>query len=66
MVLGVVWAKKRYTCVKYAFVVMITIGVAVFMYQPTSAAVTTRADGDHTLSFGECLLVCSIFIFLAN
>jgi len=57
MILGVVWARKRYRCVKYLFVVMITMGVAVFMYRPASTVVNTDVTGAHTVGLGEFLLV---------
>ena len=57
MILGVVWARKRYRCVKYVFVVMITIGIAVFMYKPASAAADTDVTGSPVFGFGEFLLV---------
>ena len=57
MVLGVLWARKRYHCIKFLFVLMITIGVAVFMYRPASTAVDTDVTGSYTFGFGEFLLV---------
>ena len=62
MVVGVVWARKRYHAVKYVFVLMITVGVAVFMYQPAAsspadAAAAADLTDSHTFGFGEFLLV---------
>jgi len=62
MMLGVVWAQKRYRCVKYLFVLMITMGVALFMYKPSVAAAHTDLTDSHTFGFGECLLVSSYLI----
>ena len=62
MILGVVWAQKRYRCVKYLFVLMITMGVALFMYKPSVAAAHTDLTDSHTFGFGECLLVSSYLI----
>lgn len=57
MILGVVWARKRYPCVKYLFVLMITVGVAVFMYRPASTAADTDVATSRSLGLGELLLV---------
>jgi len=57
MVLGVIWARKRYRCIKYLFVLMITVGVAVFMYRPVDNDGNDDVS-NHTFGFGEFLLVC--------
>jgi len=36
---------------------MISFGVAVFMYRPSSTAADTDVSEDHTFGFGEFLLV---------
>jgi len=39
------------------FVLMITVGVAVFMYRPSSTAIDANLTDSDTLGFGEFLLV---------
>ena len=55
MILGVFLARKRYPLLKYLFVLMIVMGVALFMYKPKSSH--KSLDQDHVLGFGEVLLV---------
>jgi len=57
MILGALWARKRYPRVKYMFVMMITAGVAVFMYRPSASASHAEVTDSYTFGFGECLLV---------
>jgi len=56
MILGVLLAHKKYPWLKYLFVLMITIGVALFLYKPSKA----QASSESSLLFGwgELLLVC--------
>lgn len=56
MILGVILAHKRYTWYKYMFVLMITLGVALFMYKPSERKGGSHSD-DHVIGFGELLLV---------
>ena len=53
MILGVVLARKRYPLLKYLFVSMIVIGVALFMYKEKKAG----TGGDGGFGVGELLLV---------
>lgn len=54
MILGVLFARKRYPIQKYLFVLLIVIGVAMFMYKDKQPS---KADFEHTLGMGEILLV---------
>ncbi len=55
MILGVLVARKRYPLQKYLFVLMIVIGVALFVYKDKKSA--AGVDADHTIGWGETLLV---------
>jgi len=57
MILGVVLARKKYPWLKYLFVLMITTGVAVFMYKPSKARAVSETSA--MFGWGELLLVCS-------
>jgi len=57
MVLGVLLARKRYPWLKYLFVLMITTGVAIFMYKPSKAQ--AAAETSAVFGWGEMLLVCA-------
>ena len=67
MILGVILARKSYTWKKYMFVLMITAGVALFMYKPSESRSKTPSD-NHVFGWGEILLVSTIFteIFTNN
>ena len=54
MILGVLVGRKRYPLLKYVFVMLIVVGVALFMYKDKKAA---ALDADHTMGAGELLLV---------
>ena len=54
MIMGVLYAKKKYPLQKYIFVLLITIGVAIFTYKDQSGK---GVDQDHTFGWGEILLV---------
>jgi solute carrier family 35 (UDP-galactose transporter), member B1 len=56
MILGVVLARKRYTWRKYLFVLMITFGVALFLYKPSENKGKAHVD-DPVFGWGEVLLV---------
>lgn len=55
MILGVLLGKKNYPLRKYAFVLMIVAGVAMFMYKDGESG-----EGSSVLGFGEFLLVLSL------
>lgn len=57
MILGVLLAHKKYPWLKYLFVLMITTGVAVFMYKPSKAKAVS--DTSSMFGWGELLLVCA-------
>jgi len=58
MILGVLFGRKKYPLVKYLFVFLIVIGVALFMYKPKS----NTADNASALVIGsgELLLALSL------
>ncbi|XP_050406369.1 solute carrier family 35 member B1 [Patella vulgata] len=56
MILGVLIARKKYPLVKYLFVIMIVIGVALFMYKDNKAS----AKDKHEMGIGEILLLVSL------
>lgn len=56
MILGVLFANKRYPALKYLFVVLITFGCGLFMYNPLKADKAHRKE----IGFGELLLVVSL------
>jgi len=56
MILGVLLARKKYPWLKYLFVLMITTGVALFMYKPSK--VQTSSESSPLFGWGELLLVC--------
>lgn len=55
MLLGVTLLKKKYPLAKYLCVLLIVAGVALFMYKPKKMV----GVEEHTVGFGELLLVCS-------
>ncbi|CAH8485236.1 unnamed protein product [Schistosoma turkestanicum] len=57
MLLSVLLARRRYPLQKYIFVLMISLGVAFFMFRGHSAATSLSNFG-----FGECLLICSLLL----
>lgn len=56
MILGVLFAHKRYPLAKYFCVLLITIGVAMFIYKDSKRP-DKGLDTDHSFSVGELLLV---------
>lgn len=56
MVMGVLFAHKRYPLAKYFCVLLITIGVALFIYKDSKNS-SKGLDADHTFGIGEMLLV---------
>lgn len=59
MLLGVLWAGKRYTWKKVGCICLVVIGVALFMYNPDKAS---ASDSDHSMGWGEVLLVISLLM----
>ena len=59
MIMGVLYAKKKYPLQKYIFVLLIVIGVAIFTYKDQSGK---GLDADHTFGWGEILLVSLLAI----
>lgn len=57
MVLGVLIGNKKYPLLKYLFILMIVIGVALFMYK--DGKVNTSVDDQH-IGIGEILLFLSL------
>jgi len=58
MILGVLYAHKKYPLKKYAFVLMITLGVALFMFKDRKGGL----DSDHLVGWGEVLLIVSLLL----
>jgi len=58
MVLGVLVGRKRYPLLKYLFILMIVMGVALFMYKDKAAKATD--DGGSIIGVGELLLLLSL------
>lgn len=60
MILGIVFARKRYPHAKFLFILMIVIGVAMFLYKDSAAS----AKGGETSMFGvgELLLVGTVIV----
>lgn len=58
MVLGVLVGRKRYPLLKYLFILMIVIGVALFMYKDKAAKASD--DGGSLIGVGELLLLLSL------
>eukprot|EP00095_Tigriopus_kingsejongensis_P010988 maker-scaffold281_size224178-snap-gene-1.21 protein:Tk10988 transcript:maker-scaffold281_size224178-snap-gene-1.21-mRNA-1 annotation:"hypothetical protein DAPPUDRAFT_304130" len=58
MILGVLLGRKRYPALKYLFVLLIVIGVAMFMYKDGKS---TSSDSDGSLiGLGEIMLLISL------
>lgn len=58
MILGVVFAGKRYPWAKYLFVLMIVMGVALFMYKDGQSS--KQPEDHHVVGTGEVLLLISL------
>ncbi|XP_006822267.1 solute carrier family 35 member B1-like [Saccoglossus kowalevskii] len=56
MILGVIFARKRYNLAKYLCVLLIVIGITLFMYKDN----VSSKDDDHTFGMGEMLLILSL------
>lgn len=59
MILGVIFAGKRYPWAKYMFVLMIVLGVALFMYKDQRHS--PRPEDHHVMGTGEVLLVSTFY-----
>ncbi|XP_069119471.1 solute carrier family 35 member B1-like [Argopecten irradians] len=57
MILGILFARKRYPAAKFLFVLMIVIGVAMFLYKDKAP---TAKDTKSLFGFGEILLLVSL------
>ena len=60
MLIGVLYAHKRYSLIKYFFILMIVFGVGVFLYKPGTASKATSSQQQFTPFFGEMLLLLSL------
>lgn len=58
MILGILFARKRYPWAKFLFVLMIVLGVAMFLYKDSGQS--KKSDSDSLIGMGEILLVCRI------
>lgn len=56
MIMGVLFAHKKYPIAKYFCILLISLGVALFVYKDSKAA-TSGLDAGHTFGWGEILLV---------
>jgi len=59
MVLGVLVGKKSYPMLKYLFILMIVLGVALFMYKDKAGSKATGSS-DSLIGVGEILLLVSL------
>lgn len=57
MILGIIFAQKRYPLAKFLFITMICMGVALFMYKDKKPI---TEDSSHHFGFGEVLLIVSL------
>lgn len=61
MILGIIFARKRYPWAKFLFVLMIVLGVAMFLYKDSGQS--KKSDSDSLIGMGEILLVYGIETF---
>eukprot|EP00092_Neocalanus_flemingeri_P038380 GFUD01041783.1.p1 GENE.GFUD01041783.1~~GFUD01041783.1.p1 ORF type:complete len:331 (-),score=86.37 GFUD01041783.1:263-1255(-) len=59
MILGVLVGRKSYPLLKYLFILMIVVGVALFMYKDKTGT-TASSVGESVLGAGELLLLLSL------
>lgn len=59
LILGVLWAGKRYGWKKFGCILIIVIGVALFMYDPKKAAKSSSGSAS-IIGYGELLLLISL------
>lgn len=60
MVLGVLVGRKKYPLLKYLFILMIVMGVALFMYKDKAAKVSDDSGSGSLVGVGELLLLLSL------
>lgn len=62
MILGVLIGRKSYSLLKYFFVLLIVLGVALFMYKDKAAASSSKGgeEGGSLIGLGELLLILSL------
>lgn len=58
MILGVFLGRKRYPLLKYLFVLLIVVGVALFMFK--DGAKSAKEEGAGAIGVGEVLLMVSL------
>ena len=58
MILGVLIGRKRYPILKYLFIVLIVLGVALFMYK--DGKTTGKSEESGVIGIGEILLIISL------
>ncbi len=58
MIVGVLYARKRYSLLKYFFVFLIVLGVGVFMYNP--GKISSVPNAQSAAFVGELLLLLSL------
>ncbi|XP_048780382.2 solute carrier family 35 member B1-like [Ostrea edulis] len=58
MILGIMFARKRYPLAKFLFVLMIVLGVAMFLYKDSGQ--TKKSHTDSLIGMGEILLLVSL------
>ncbi|XP_062614110.1 solute carrier family 35 member B1-like [Saccostrea cucullata] len=58
LILGILFARKRYPAAKFLFVLMIVLGVAMFLYKDSGK--TQKSDHDSIIGVGELLLLVSL------
>ena len=59
MIIGVLYARKQYSLLKYFFVFLIVLGVGIFMYNPTKIS-NSPIIAQSTIFIGELLLLLSL------
>lgn len=60
MIIGVLYAKKRYPLLKYLFVFLIVLGVGTFMYNPSKSSSGSKGTTTSLIWVGELLLMFSL------
>lgn len=60
MIVGVLYARKRYSLLKYFFVFLIVLGVGVFMYNPSGKGASSPSTVQSAALVGELLLLLSL------
>lgn len=58
MIMGVVFAQKRYPLAKYFCVLLISLGVGLFIYKDSkNTKKSAAADNEYMIGLGELFLV---------